>query len=208
MRDSALTNTTASVDLVLQYQLGNERSLDRLWARYLPRLKRWAHGRLPLVGRNASDTDDLVQDAFVRSLVHLRTFKPSGPRSVFAYVKTIILNQIRDSMRQLQRRPVCGLDDAAPPIDKEPSLLEQVIGREAVERYDVARATLSESDQHIVLAVVELGFSDREVAELFEKPSLDAARMARGRALARLARAMLAQEGPGLPGGASLPPTA
>ena len=44
----------------------------------------------------------------------------------------------------------------------------------------------------MILAVVELGCDDREIVELFEKPSLDAARMARGRALVRLARAMQA----------------
>jgi RNA polymerase sigma-70 factor (ECF subfamily) len=188
MQDSALTNSTASVDLVLQYQAGNDKALDRLWARYLPRLRRWARGRLPPAGRGGTDTEDLVQDAFVRSLAHLRTLKPRAPQSVFAYVKNIVLNQVRDHLRQLSRRPMGNLCEASPLLDEAPSPLELAIGREHLERYERALASLRKDDQDLVLAVVELSLSDQEIAEWFEKPSLDAARMARGRALARLAR--------------------
>jgi DNA-directed RNA polymerase specialized sigma24 family protein len=59
-----------------------------------------------------------------------------------------------------------------------------------LERYHRALDSLSQDDQDIVLAVIELGCTDRELAELFEKPTTNAARMARGRAVARLARAM------------------
>jgi RNA polymerase sigma factor (sigma-70 family) len=187
---SSSPTTAASEELVLRFQSGDEKALERLWARYLPRLKRWAHGRLPAATRGVTTTDDLVQDAFVRSVARLRTLKPQGPHSLFAYFRTIMLNQIRDYARQGVRRP--RQEELLPEehVDREPSPLEQVLGQEVLTRYENALGSLSEEDQELVLAFVELRCSDKELAELFEKPSVDAARMARGRALARLARAM------------------
>jgi RNA polymerase sigma factor (sigma-70 family) len=197
--NSALTSTTASAELVVQYQIGDEHALERLWARYLPRLRRWAHGRLPRLGDNTADTDDLVQEAFLRSIVHLRTLEPRGAQSVFAYFKTIVLNQVRDYVRQCGRRRVTPLGDGDDRRADDPSPLEEILGRELLERYQQALVTLSADDQDVVLAVVELGLSDAEVAELFEKPSVAAARMSRGRALGRLGRAMEAAAGPSAP---------
>jgi RNA polymerase sigma-70 factor, ECF subfamily len=186
----SLSTQTASEDLVRRFQGGDEDALERLWARYLPRLRRWAHGRLPPSVRGGTDTEDLVQDAFVRSLAHLRTFTPRGSSKLFAYFRTIVLNQIRDFARQAARRPRRDEIDPEMHVDRDPSALEQVIGRELLESYEEALATLSDDEQALILAFVELRCSDAELAELFEKSSVGAARMARGRALARLASAM------------------
>jgi RNA polymerase sigma-70 factor (ECF subfamily) len=179
-----------SEDLLLRFQAGEEACLDRLWARYYPRLKRWAHGRLPAASRGDVSTDDLIQDAFVRSLASLRTLRPQGPNSLFAYFRTIVLNKIRDYGRKATRqpRPEELLTDQH--LDAGASPLEQVLGLELMQQYERALSTLAENDQQLILAFVELRCSDRELADLFEKPSVDAARMARGRALARLADAM------------------
>jgi RNA polymerase sigma-70 factor, ECF subfamily len=189
-RESPLSTYTASEDLVRKFQAGDEAALERLWSRYLPRLRRWAHGRLPPAARSHTNTDDLVQDAFVRSLAHLRTLEPRGSGGLFAYFRTIVLNQIRDYGRQLGRRPRQEELDPEAQAGPEPSALEQIIGAQTLERYEAALATLSEEDQAIILAFIELRCSDAELAELFEKPSANAARMARGRALARLAEGM------------------
>ena len=190
MRDSALTSSTSSLDLIAQYQAGNDAALERLWARYLPRLRRWAHGRLPRATGNITDTEDLVQDAFVRSLAHLRRMKPTATHTVFAYIRIVVLNLIRDHIRQLGRRPMNALDRAHDRIDPEPSPFEQAVGRETRERYERALESLDSDDHDLVLAAVELGLNDQEIAELFEKPSVDAARVAKARALSRLARCM------------------
>ena len=191
--DALLDSSTATRELITRFQAGDQQSLERLWARYLPRLKKWAHGRLPRHGQNPADTDDLIQDSFVRSLAHLRTLQPRGPQSLMSYFKVIILNQIRDYVRQSVRRPTTEIGETTEPPAGEPSPLEQLLGREVLERYQRALLSLREDDQQLVLASVELTLSDAEIAELFEKPSVDAARMARGRALARLGRAMEAQ---------------
>jgi RNA polymerase sigma factor (sigma-70 family) len=181
---------THSEELILRLQKGDGEARARLWTRYLPRLKRWARGRLPPASRDNTSTDDLVQDAFVRSLSALQTMKPRGPRSVFAYFRMIVLNQIRDHARQSARRPRRDIVDWDLHATPSPSPLEEVLGLEALGRYERALCDLSEDDQHLVLAFIELRCTDRELAELFEKPSPAAARMARARALGRLARAM------------------
>jgi RNA polymerase sigma-70 factor (ECF subfamily) len=188
----AIASETGSEELIRRFQAGDQIALNRLWNRYLPRLKRWAHGRLPNAARHGGDTDDLIQDAFVRSLARVRHFESRGAHTVFAYFRTIVLNLVRDHARAGVRRP--GLDPLEPDAEEHAhqgtSQLEHLLGTEALQQYQRALDRLSEDDQEIILAVIELRCTDRELAELFEKPSANAARMARGRAVARLARAM------------------
>jgi RNA polymerase sigma-70 factor, ECF subfamily len=184
-----VSSSTRSEELLLRFQGGEEEALGRLWARYLPRLKRWAHGRLPATRLDAS-TDDLVQDAFVRSLSRLRTLKPNHENSLFAFFKTIVMNEIRDYVRQANRRPTREMLRTGGHMDPGPSPLQKLLGREVTECYERALESLREDDAHMVLASVELGFNATEIMELFEKPTIEAARVARARAISRLARAM------------------
>jgi RNA polymerase sigma-70 factor, ECF subfamily len=183
-----LTGSTATEDLVRKLQSGDKTSLERLWKRYLPRLKRWAHGRLPSATRD--ETDDLIQDTFVRTMAHLRTLQPRGPNSVFAYFRTVMLNQVRDHARRATCRPQGVAFDEEEHVAPGGSPLQQLLGQEIIERYTRALESLTEHDQQMVVAFVELRCSDQELAELFEKTSADAARKARNRAVARLAEAM------------------
>jgi RNA polymerase sigma factor (sigma-70 family) len=181
---------TGSEELIRRFQAGEDHALNQLWARYLPRLTRWASGRLPRVSRTDTNTDDLIQETFVRSLAHMRTLRPQDGRSLFAYFRKVVLNQIRDHARRVHFRS--RQEELLPEghAADEPSPLEQLMGKEVMERYERALSTLSEDDQHLIVAFVELRCTDREIAELFEKPSVDAARMARTRAVTRLANVM------------------
>ena len=58
------------------------------------------------------------------------------------------------------------------------------------ERYEAALASLSDDDREAIVARVELGGTYEEVAIALGKPSADAARMAVGRALLKLAEGM------------------
>jgi RNA polymerase sigma-70 factor (ECF subfamily) len=189
---SATTATTEALseELIVRFRAGDERALELLWHRYLPRLKRWAHGRLPQASRGETATDDLIQDAFVRTLKRLQDIKLGQPGGLFAYFRTVVLNLVRDHARRHSRRPYSEEIQADEHLSSEPSPLEELIGTELLERYERARERLSEQDQQIIIAFVELRCTNQELAELFEKPSVDAARRARDRAFARLARAM------------------
>jgi len=56
--------------------------------------------------------------------------------------------------------------------------------------YEEALARLRADDRELIILRVELGLPYREIAEILDKPSEDAAQMAVSRALVRLAREM------------------
>ena len=72
--------------------------------------------------------------------------------------------------------------------------LEELIGTEALERYEAALEELSETDRELVVARMEFDGSYEELAELTGKPSANACRMAVKRALMRLAKVMAESE--------------
>ncbi|MGE5235764.1 MAG: RNA polymerase sigma factor [Acidobacteriota bacterium] len=183
---SALESTASLLELVRE---GNIDARERLIARCLPLLRRWAHGRLPNMARGMVDTDDLVQVSLLRALNQVGRFEPRREGAFLAYLRRIILNAVRDEVRRAVRRP--GGDE--PPediVDRAPSLVEQAIGHEIVERYEAALATLAEIQQEAVILRVEFGFSYQEIADAIVSPSANAARMMVSRALVRLAEAM------------------
>ena len=66
----------SSIELVRRARTGDTAAENELCLRYLPRLQRWAHGRLPAWARGALDTHDLVQDTFIQVLKRLGDFEP------------------------------------------------------------------------------------------------------------------------------------
>ena len=99
------------------------------------------------------------------------------------------MNRLRDELRRVKRRPAHSAIDSQRE-GNAPSPLESAIGREGIENYERALATLREEEREAVVARIELGCSYGEIALMLDKPSPDAARMAVGRALARLAQEM------------------
>lgn len=58
----------STVHLVERARAGDQEAVDRLFARYLIPLRRWATGRLPKWARDMTDTDDLVQETLLRNV--------------------------------------------------------------------------------------------------------------------------------------------
>jgi RNA polymerase sigma-70 factor, ECF subfamily len=179
----------SSIALLLRARDGDEQARDQLYARYLPRLRRMAHGRLPIWAREDLDTEDIVQDTLLRSVKRLSAFTPRHDAAFAAYMGEALRNRVRDAVRRATRHP------AAEPVSPEtpatePSPLEQAVGAEVSRRYQEALARLRESDRALVITRVELNLEYQEIAELCGKPSIDAARMAVSRALIRLAAEM------------------
>jgi len=179
----------SSLTLLERAQAGDRVALDSLIARYLPRLQRWATGRLPRWARDMADTQDLVQEALFQTFKRIERFQSRGEGALHAYLRQAILNRIRDELRRTKRRPPTGeLDSAAEDTGHSP--LEEAIGREAIERYESALSRLRSEDRELVIARIELGYTNPEIAELLDKPTPNAARMATERALVRLAKEM------------------
>jgi RNA polymerase sigma-70 factor (ECF subfamily) len=176
-------------DLVERAKRGEREALDRLFTRQLPALRRWARGRLPRRLRDLEDTEDLVQDTAIKVMHRIGTFVSRHPGALQAYLRQAVVNRIRDEIRRSGRSPeMLELDQQEKGRGASP--LEEAIGIEAVERYERALARMRPEDREVVIARVEMENSYDEIAQLFGKPSTDAARMAVHRALVRLAEEM------------------
>jgi RNA polymerase sigma-70 factor (ECF subfamily) len=183
------TPLIGTVELLRLAKDGDPRAQEQLLARYLPRLRRWAAGRLPVYARSLSDTADLVQETLLRVLTGLDRIEVRGPGGFQAYVRQAVLNRIRDEVRWAARRP--GPDGVPETLaDPLPSPLENAIGADVLERYERGLATLDPADRELLHLRIELDFDYEEIAAMTGRPSRDAVRMAVQRALARLADAM------------------
>ena len=178
----------SSLTLLERAKAGDQASLELLIARYLPRMQRWASGRLPQWARNVNETQDLVQETLFRTFKRIERFEPRGEGALLAYLRKAIFNRINEEIRTARRRPPQGELDSQLQ-DQTRSPLEKAIGREIRERYERALDNMRPEDGELVV-LYELGYTNKEIAELAGKPSANAARMAVERALVRLAREM------------------
>jgi RNA polymerase sigma-70 factor, ECF subfamily len=175
--------------LLARSRTGDRGAIGALFARYEPRLRRWASGRLPRWARDISDTHDIVQESLLQTFRKLGTFVPEHPGAFQAYLRETVLNRIRDEIRRCGRRPGKEpLVDVLPASG--PSPLEATIGRDALDRYERALARLRPADRQAIVARLEMGFSYAEIAGALGKPSAQAARKVTERALVRLAQEM------------------
>ena len=183
--------------LLAEARDGSRRARERLVARYLPVLQRFAHGRLPARCRSLMETGDLVQVALVRALEHLERFRPQREGAFLAYLRQIVINQIRDEARRVAVRPVqVELPEDLAHEARTP--LEEAIGNEALASYEAALTRLSDQQREAVILRLELGFSYEEIAEALERPSANAARMVVLRGMERVATLMKERMGQSL----------
>lgn len=168
---------------------GDDGAREALFARFLPVLRAWGHRRLPSRARDLADTEDLVQVTLLRALRRLDEFRPEREGAFLSYLRTILLNTVREEIRRSSRRGAREeLSDEH--ADTGRSIVEQIAGRQALERYERALATLPESTQQAVLLRIEFGYGYEQVAEAIGARSTDAARMTVVRALKSLAVAL------------------
>lgn len=175
--------------LLARVRAGDAIARDRLLRRYLPALRRWAHGRLPPGARDLSETDDLVQNTLIRSLHHLEGFEARFEGAFLAYLRQILLNQVRDEVRRVARRP--GREALEEDLSENaPSPLEVTIGVQTLERYEAALLRLTPQQHEAVVMRIEMGFSNEEIAQAIGVPTANAARMLIVRGLLRLSEEM------------------
>ena len=179
----------SSFALVARARDGDAEALNDLCARYLPRLEKWAHGRLPAWARDALDTCDLVQDTLAQVARRIHSFEPHHDAAFQAYARQALLNRIRDAIRRAHRRPAADPLDARL-VSPEPSPLEEAIGQDALERYEAALRRLRPEDREGIIIRIEMSLPYAEVAEALGKPSVAAAHMAVSRALVKLVEEM------------------
>ncbi len=172
---------------------GESAARQALYERCLPLLQRWAHGRLPKRARDIAETDDLVQVTLLRALNHLSEFETSGSGSFLAYLRHILLNEVRAEFRKRQR----GIEkidiETLVLADESASVIEQLVGQERLRSYETALASLDRSDQELVVMRLEFGLAYQEIAlEVGATP--DAVRMRVTRALKCVASRIATQD--------------
>ena len=95
----------STIHLIARARTGDQEAVERLFARHLGPLRRWASGRLPKWARDLTDTDDLVQDTLLRTLKRIGEFDPRGAGALQAYLRQAIVNAVREELRKKGRRP-------------------------------------------------------------------------------------------------------
>src|SRR5690606_37293655 len=196
--DMVASQPASTATLIGRIHAGQAQARDELFARCLPMLRRFARGRLPAGRRDLAETEDLVQLTLMRALSRLDDFQANARGAFFAYLRTVMLNAVREELRRQQRHPhadgepdqmlaaaACGDADAA-----SDSVVANAIGSETLAAYEKALAELDEHQRQAVILRVEFDLSYAEIALELECPSADAARMQVTRALRRLVELM------------------
>ena len=177
-------------ELVNRARDGDHEAVERLFARHLRPLQRWASGRLPRWARDVADTDDLVQDALLQTFKRIGDFEPRRVGALQAYLRQAVVNRLRDELRRSGRQPDTTDLDGLELAGAASTPLEEAIGHEAIEHYEQALQRLKPEEQELIVARVEMDYTYEELAQVTGKPTADAARKAAQRALVRLAEEM------------------
>jgi RNA polymerase sigma-70 factor (ECF subfamily) len=195
-RDRDDSQGDSTLHVLQRAQDGDQAAARVLFERALPPVRRWAHGRLPRQARSAADTEDVVQDVFLRTLRRIRRFQHRTVGGLQAYLRRAVVNRVRDLIRASKRHGVAVDLEAAPVRDWKPSPLEAAIMKQQLDRFLEALARLRPADRQVIVWRIELGYTADEIAIKLGK-SKGAAGMTVSRALARLAAELnLPTDGP------------
>ncbi len=174
--------------LLQRWQEGESAAREALMARYLPVLRRLAHNRLPAHARDLAATEDLVQLTAMKAMRCIDEFQSQGPGALLAYLRTALMNTLRDELRRSQRQPQrVGEEVLAGQADGMPSPMQNVLSDQALAAYERALSELKPGERDAVSLRIEFGLDYAEVAALCGLKTANAARMRVSRALLRLA---------------------
>lgn len=180
----AMESTATLLALVRE---GDDQARSRLFALYLPILRKWARGRLPQTARDLAETDDMVQVTLIRALNRIDEFKPRHEGAFLAYLRRILLNNIRAEIRRVGRLPARSEGDLISTPDEQLSMVDAIAGQELMAQYEAALEELNQAQREAVMLRVEFGFNYAEIAGATDAPSANAARMTVCRGLEKLA---------------------
>jgi RNA polymerase sigma-70 factor, ECF subfamily len=176
----------STIHVLERAQGGDELAAQILIERALPPVRRWARGRLPRYARSGADTEDVVQDVFLKTLKGIRRFQYRTVGSLQAYLRRAVVNRIRDLIRGSKRRGT-EVDVDSEPHDWMPSPLEAAIMREQLDHFLEALRRLRPVDRQVIVWRIELGYTVEEIATKLGKSNA-AAGMSVSRAMTRLAK--------------------
>lgn len=157
-----------TVVLLAKSQSGNRAASEELYRRLIPRLERFAHGRIQTTLRSVTDTQEIVQDTIVRSLPRLLRFKPQHEGALMQYLKQALINRIRDISRRGRRASTLEDEHQVESRDGS-SPVERIVGEEALCRFEKALERLNEDQRTAVSLHVEMGYTLEELAAALDR---------------------------------------
>ena len=174
-----------TVELLHRVRAGDDAAVDELLARILPRLRRWAHGRLPRASRGMLETGDIVQMVAAKAVRRLAGLEIDRSVALGYYLRQAVANEIATQWRRADRSPIeTSLGDSLAAADTSP--LDRLIGLERLQRYEAALARLDVAERDAIVGRFEFAYDYDELAKYLGKPSSGAARVAVHRAVKRL----------------------
>ncbi len=186
MTDASPAPTHTTRWLLDRVRVGDARARSDLVARVEPLLRRFARGRLPGRLRSQEDTADLIQLTWLRVLDKLETIDVTEPGAFFAYLRTTLINALRESLRRQSRSPVHP--GGSHELGEDPALASDEVAQADWLAWEQALAKLPPEQRGIVLMRFEFGMSFVEIAAELGETS-DGVRMKFNRILARMAEA-------------------
>ena len=174
-----------TVSLLQRVRGGDDDALNALLVRLLPRLRRWAHGRLPKSARGMLETGDVVQAVAAKAVRRLTSIEIEHSAALGYYLRQAIANEIASLWRKVGHAPFeTSVGDSLPGQMTSP--LERLIGAERLRRYEAPLQRLSASERETIVGRFELAYDYDDLARYLGKPSAGAARVAVHRAVKRL----------------------
>jgi RNA polymerase sigma-70 factor (ECF subfamily) len=174
-----------TLTLLRQVRDGDDAALDALLQRLLPRLRRWAHGRLPRGARSMLETGDIVQAVASKAVRRLSSLEIDHSAALGYYLRQAIANEIASQYRKLDHAPYeTTAGESLPAAATSP--LDRLIGAERLRRYETALGRLEPAEREAIVGRFELAYDYDELARFLGKPSVGAARVAVHRAVKRL----------------------
>ena len=164
--------------LIRAAQGGDSEAFTELVRRYQRAVYRVAYG----LTRNASDADDLAQEAFVRAYQALDRFRVGEP--FYPWISRIAVNLAYSLFRRRKRRPETSIEpmlEAGHQWEGGEDPIEDVARREREGHMKAAFDELSQEHQAILVLRVVEGLSYGEIAESLHIPT--------GTVMSRLSRA-------------------
>jgi RNA polymerase sigma-70 factor, ECF subfamily len=158
MTDVALsTDERTDLDLIARWKAGDQRAATLIVERHAAALSRFASS----VGAR-SETEEIVQDTFVRAFASLDSFRgESSLRTwLFTIAKRLLLDRRRSDRRRGEQVEVRE-DDATTEFDA----LDAVVADETQRRMRAAMERLTPTQREVFALRVGEGLSYREIAD-------------------------------------------
>lgn len=191
-----------TIVLVRAFQRGDQSARERLFTRYLPRIRQIVALRVGRRMRELHEHEDVVQETLLSAVRGLDSFESRGEGSFRHWLAKLVENRIRDAMRRAQalkrggaRERTLAMDDtnvlsASVFEGNEPSPSQVAREHEMQERLELALLAMEEPYRKVIelRRLCELEYS--EIATEMDLKNADAARYLFSKAMNELSAAL------------------